>query len=155
MIVVTVITEYVNQYVIELLKNTYFLCFMLGYIIGVLTILFIIKTNDDKNFTKIVGILKSFFLYHQQSTIEVSTAAPTSRPPTPPKKRTQESIDAGKKTAAKHLWNEKIVAYFDVFLEIISRTKTIKLLKDDIQMAKNKKQNLKEEVEKLKKVSLD
>ena len=45
MIVITIITEYFNQYVLELLKNREVFNFLVGYILGIVSILFYLKVN--------------------------------------------------------------------------------------------------------------
>ena len=159
MIVITIITEYFNQYVLELLKNREVFNFLVGYILGIVSILFYLKVNNDKNFIKIVEFFKSILFQQQTTTDSLNTPKPTmSRPSTPTRIRTPEAIEAlnqSAKTKARNIWNERIVQYFDDFLDIISMTKTIKDLKVNIQNARDKIEKLKRGVEKQKRVSLE
>jgi len=159
MIVITIITEYFNQYVLELLKNRDVFNFLVGYILGIVSILCYFKVSDDKNFIKIVEFFKSILFQQQQTTTVDFTPKPTmSRALTPIRKRTPEAIEAlnqSAKTKARNIWNERIVQYFDDFLDTISMTKTIKDLKVNIQNARYKIEKLKRGVERQKMVSLD
>ena len=161
-VVFVVVLECFKEIVIEyILKNVFVLTFAIGYGMGIASLLLYLRYYDNENLVKALNILKitaepaptEVVATTAIASTTVATAIVTENRPRRNSNPNQAIATA--KTKARNEMNTEIVNYFDTFLDMISRTRTIKQLKDDIQMARDKKIEIKTNIERRRNVSLD